>query len=342
MIAGRGGGDMRRTADLTELAPVVRAATGRRPVAARRLAGGSKKGVYRVRLDDAGTVVVYLWRPDEDFWPATTRRDGGPADPFAHASGLRLFAAAHRRLSALGIGVPEIVLCDERRRWVDADVVVVRDIPGPSLETLLRHGPQPVTMDALAEGLERMHRCPAPAIGKVGPVESGARIGETRCERLGYERALADLRDAARREPRLAAAEDRLAATLGALFDRVVPRPPAGLIHGELGGDHVLVRADGTPVLIDIEGTMYFDPEWEHAFARIRFGADHPRLVRGPLDEARLRCYTLAHHLSLVAGPLRLLDGDVPGRAGFTAIAEYNLAAALTFDADRPVSAVDN
>lgn len=185
-----------------------------------------------------------------------------------------------------------------------------------------------------------MRRCPAPAIGKVGPVESGARISETRCERIVYDRALRDLADAARREPRLAAAEDRLAGMLCTLFDRVVPRPPAGLIHGELGGDHVLVRPDRAPVLIDIEGAMYFDPEWEHAFARIRFGDDYPLLVRGALDEARLRCYALAEHLSLVAGPLRLLDGDIPDRAGFTAIAEYNLSAALGFDPDRDVSTV--
>lgn len=29
-----------------------------------------------------------------------------------------------------------------------------------------------------------------------------------------------------------------------------------GLIHGELGPDHVLVASDGTPVLIDIEGEL--------------------------------------------------------------------------------------
>ena len=329
---------MRRTADLTELTPVVRAATGRRPATARRLTGGSKKGVYRVRLDDAGTVVVYLWRPDEDFWPATTRPVDGPADPFAHARGHQLFTTAHRRLSAIGVDVPRILLSDERRRWIDAEVVIVEDIAGPSLETLLQRGPQPATMDALATALDRMHRCPAPAIGKVGPVEAGARISETRCERIVYRRALADLTDASRREPRIAAAEDRLATTLRTLSDRVSPRRPAGLIHGELGGDHVLVRPDGTPVLTDIEGAMYFDPEWEHAFARIRFGAHHPRLVRGALDQDRLRFYTLAEHLSLTAGPLRMLDGDFPGRAGMAAIAEYNLRAALAFDPDRGVS----
>jgi hypothetical protein len=49
------------------------------------------------------------------------------------------------------------------------------------------------------------------------------------------------------------------------------------------------------------------------------------------LDEARLRFYALAHHLSLVEGPLRLLDGDFPDRARMLAIATANTERALTF-----------
>jgi hypothetical protein len=37
----------------------------------------------------------------------------------------------------------------------------------------------------------------------------------------------------------------------------------------------------------------------------------------------------LAQRLSLTAGPLRLLDGDFPGRTFMTDIAEYNLNQAL-------------
>jgi len=39
---------------------------------------------------------------------------------------------------------------------------------------------------------------------------------------------------------------------------------------------------------------------------------------------ARLNLYRLAMHLSLVAGPLRLLDGDYPDREPMLRIAEYN------------------
>jgi hypothetical protein len=91
----------------------------------------------------------------------------------------------------------------------------------------------------------------------------------------------------------------------------------------------VLVDRDAHPVLIDIEGLMYFDIEWEHVFLRIRFGKRYQRLHRDGLDERRLSLYMLAMRLSLVAGPLRLLDGDFPDREAMMGIAEHNLQQAL-------------
>jgi hypothetical protein len=86
----------------------------------------------------------------------------------------------------------------------------------------------------------------------------------------------------------------------------------------------VLVDREGHPVLIDIEGLMYFDAEWEHVSLALRFGRQY-RMLREPgLDSARLNLYRLAMHLSLVAGPLRLLDGDYPDREPMLSIAEYN------------------
>jgi hypothetical protein len=43
----------------------------------------------------------------------------------------------------------------------------------------------------------------------------------------------------------------------------------------------------------------------------------------------RLRFYQLAMHLSLVAAPLRILDGDFPDRDGMMGTAEHNLNRAL-------------
>ena len=109
------------------------------------------------------------------------------------------------------------------------------------------------------------------------------------------------------------------------------PRADYRLIHGELGPDHVLIDERGEPVLIDIEGLMFFDVEWEHVFLRLRFGERYRSLGEDGLDEERLRFYRLAMHLSLIAGPLRLLDGDFPDREPMLRIAEYNIGRALEF-----------
>jgi hypothetical protein len=53
--------------------------------------------------------------------------------------------------------------------------------------------------------------------------------------------------------------------------------------------------------------------------------------VRLPdLDQARLRFYRLARHLSLVAGPLRLLDGDFPDREFMLEIVHWHTDRALS------------
>ncbi|MEU9476814.1 hypothetical protein [Streptomyces sp. NPDC048191] len=113
------------------------------------------------------------------------------------------------------------------------------------------------------------------------------------------------------------------------LAARIGPRADHVLVHGELGPDHVLLDADGRPALIDVEGLMYFDAEWEHVFLRLRFGPHYDALRADGLDADRMRLYRLAMHLNLVAGPLRLLDGDFPGSGLMRDIAEHNLAEAL-------------
>lgn len=293
---------------------------GRRIGGVERLRGGSKKGVYRLAFDDGSTVVAYLWDAAEDYWP-----DRGEArddsDPFAHASGVDLFLAAHRHLDALGIRVP-------RLHWADAEIALVEDVRGGTLEALLDRDPERArpAMRRLAEILETMRRQRGPGFGKVAfpPGRAGGS-----CEEVVLGRALGDLAEAASRDARMAAAHDRVRDVVHDLAAAVPPRSRHGLVHGELGPDHVLVDELGDPVLIDVEGLMFFDVEWEHAFLRIRFGEHYRHLRAAGLDERRLAFYTLAMRLSLVAGPLRLLDGDFPDRAFMRGIAEHNLREAL-------------
>ncbi|MFH8516174.1 phosphotransferase [Streptomyces gelaticus] len=165
--------------------------------------------------------------------------------------------------------------------------------------------------------------------GRLDLLERGDRVSDVPCERRVLERALRDLDEAAERNGGIATAGAALRDRLRELAERVRPRTEYRLIHGELGPDHVLVDADGRPVLIDIEGLMYFDIEWEHVFLQLRFGKRYAALDRSGLDPRRLDLYMLAMRLSLVAGPLRLLEGDFPGRAFMRRIAQHNAKEAL-------------
>ncbi|WP_329115350.1 phosphotransferase family protein [Streptomyces sp. NBC_01465] len=301
---------------------------GRRGLdAVTRLRGGSKKGVYRLGFDDGFSAILYVWSAGENYWP---ERDAEP-EPFADGTGADLFGAAHRTLDELGVRVPELYVLDRSRSVYPEDVALVEDVRGGSLEALLKTDPAGgrQALDRLGSALRVMHGHTAPRAGKVALVERGESVPADSCEQAVTDRALRHIAEIAVRDERGARARTRLDDAVRTRAAAVEPRSEYRLIHGELGPDHVLVGPDGELVVIDIEGLMYFDVEWEHVFLAHRFkGGYEPLRVPG-LDDARLRLYTLANHLSLVAGPLRLLDGDFPDREAMAGIAEHNLAMVL-------------
>jgi Phosphotransferase enzyme family len=363
------------------LAGVVRAAfgPGRRLAAVDRLRGGSKKGVYRLIFDNGATVIGYLWNEAENYWPAAQHEAGeSHADPFSDASGADLFEASHAYLDGLGVRVPQVYLLNRSRAAYPADIALVEDVPGESLETRLERG-LPGADQALAQlavAISVMHQQRGPRFGKLAYVigsasqdgsaqDGSAQVGSASqdgsaqdgsaedgstacqdgaaqdgtaqdaagsylsCEQVVLDRALADLDTAAARVERVAAARGQLADVTHGLAAAVPARAQYGLIHGELGPDHVLIDEQGHPVIIDIEGVMFFDVEWEHAFLELRFGEHYWWLRASDLDDRRLRFYRLALCLSLIAGPLRLLDGDYPDREPMLEIVEYNITRAL-------------
>jgi hypothetical protein len=300
-----------------------------------RLAGGSKKGVYRLNLDDDRTALVYAWDAAEDYWQGVLPEGAAddPADPFTHASGLALFEAAAGRLAAAGVRCPEILFTDRTRTLYPADIAVVEDVAGGSLEALLERDPAAAErpLSVLADWLAAMAAVRSPVFGKVAFVDAGGRSPWPSCERVMLDRALAELAEIASRDPRAARAEGRLEETLHSLAEPIKPRTASALVHGELGPGHVLLDQGGNPVLIDIEGAMYFDAEVEHTWMRITFGDHYAPLNRGDLDENRLRLYQLCTHLDLVAGPLRIADTTHPERDWFRTIANHHLQRALEF-----------
>ncbi|GLY29325.1 aminoglycoside phosphotransferase family protein [Kineosporia sp. NBRC 101731] len=320
---------MNRTADTENLAGLVQIALGTAvPVTGiQRLRGGSKKGVYRVHLGGPPTsVMVYSWAQEENFWPRATDAPD-PGDPFAAATGLpRLLAATHE-LQTAGVRSPRVLWSDDSHQHYPADVAVIEDVPAGSLETLMDTDPAraETVLHDLAASLTRLHARTTDHYGPLGHLENYG----TSCEQMVLQRARGDLDEGARRDERLRAAHPLILQRLHDLHDRVRPRQKYSLIHGELGPDHVLVDTAGQSVLIDIEGLMFFDIEWEHAFLELRFHDRYTALAVDALDEDRLRLYRLAMRLSLVTGPLRLLDGDFPDRTPMQHIAEHNLQMTL-------------
>jgi hypothetical protein len=330
--------DERRFADVASLSPAVRAAFGRarRLLRAERLAGGSKKGAYRLTMDDGGTVLLYAWDDSEDYWHGVLPAGADdPADPFSHASGLTLFEGAARRLTATGVRCPEILFTDRSRALYPADIAVVEDVAGGRLEALLDKDPVAAErpLAVLAGWLSAMAEIRSPSFGKVAFVDAGGRARGTSCAAVMLDRALTELAEIAGRDRRAAAAQGRLTEALHSLAEPIQPRAAASLVHGELGPDHVLLDRRGEPVLIDIEGAMYFDAEVEHVWMRMRFGRHYAQLSRGALDEGRLRLYQLCMHLDLVAGPLRIAGTSHPEREWFRGVAEHHLQRALEFPA---------
>src|SRR5690606_34809552 len=96
------------------------------------------------------------------------------------------------------------------------------------------------------------------------------------------------------------------------LWAQLTPRSTYHLLHGELAGNHVLVRAkDHAVYFIDIEGIHFADLESEHTFLQMIYGeADYRYLTRSNLDPARMAFYKFAMHVSLAyAGSCFMLRG---------------------------------
>ena len=298
----------------------------RRAIGCERLTGGTKKGVYRLRLDDRSTVILYVWAAGENYWPPSSA--SVPDDPFVDASGAGLFAAAHAALVGARVRVPDLLLLDRDGRHLAADLALVEDVVGGKLEALMTRDPDAAAapLAELAAALRRMHTTAGPRWGRL---VTDAATSPRRPEDMILDRVMGHLDAAAARDGRLAAARHRIADHVRALREQVAARQAYALVHGELGPDHVLLGPAGESVLIDIEGVTWFDVEWEHAWLRMRFGNAYPALRPVDLDPHRLEYYRYAQVIALIEGPLRIADSDFPDRQWMLDLAEWNITKAL-------------
>ena len=93
----------------------------------------------------------------------------------------------------------------------------------------------------LREALTAMRHDISTSFGKVAIVDAGNGVADRAASEVILRRSLGHLAEAAGYEPRLDAARHAIAAKLRELAGAVRPRSGYGLIHGELGADHVML-----------------------------------------------------------------------------------------------------
>jgi len=114
---------------------------------------------YRAPVDDSS--VIGPVRDDAECYLLAGGADVGndTADPFADASGADLFAVSHGYLQSLGVRTPELYLLDTSRVEFPADIAVVEDIGGGTLQEHWQRQPDDVgrLTAKLGEMLQAMH-----------------------------------------------------------------------------------------------------------------------------------------------------------------------------------------
>jgi len=139
-----------------------------------RLAGGSKKGAYRLTMDDGGTVLLYAWNDAEDYCRRPARRRRRSGRPSSHPSGLTPFETAARRLASAGVRV--LRSCSRTGPGLyPADIAVVETLSAAARNAVgnrSRGGGRPLPCCGLAG---RHVRRPVRVIREVAFVDAGGR-----------------------------------------------------------------------------------------------------------------------------------------------------------------------
>lgn len=281
-----------------------------------RLAGGTRKGVYRLKLGEGGSVILYTLSASESYW---FDQNIGPGDPFTETFGIEFMEAAAVALANAGVRSPKIYLTDRSRSLYPGDIVLVEDIPDGTLEAYVTANTRIASSKTLLElggMLTSMSKQSSPKLGKLFSIASGLSPQGQTAERIVFDRAIRHLDILSKKIEVINNIFPHIEAKLNAGYSDIKPRSYYNLVHGELGPDHVLLDSSQRPVIIDIEGLMFFDVEWEHAFIKMRFGEMYEALeMQIELDPVRMAFYELTQSISLVEGPLRILNTDFPDKA---------------------------
>lgn len=291
-----------------------------------RLNGGAQKVVYQLDFLNGFSCMLYVWDLSMNYF----REEIEHSDHDMRSYGADLFCENNQVLTQLGIPTPELYNLNLERREYAFDYALVERIGGGKAEDYFAHpdtAEQQRLFRQIGEMVAKMHDSARDVHGRPGQTKSPRKS----CQQELVDNALRQITYAASYLPEIAAAQEGLMSVLQECSSRILPRTSYGLIHGELGPDHILVNANLEPYLIDIEGVTYFDIEHEHSFLEFRFGEHYRYFRQDHLDPDRMAFYRLHHHISLIGGGLKLLHRGFPNRQFAQGIVDHHLKCALKY-----------
>ncbi|WP_342760326.1 phosphotransferase [Paenibacillus sp. PK3_47] len=219
---------------------------------------------------------------------------------------------------------------NSKRDHYSFDYAFVECVPGQNAEEYLQSEDDPgkaLLLERIGELLAKMHGDVREAYGKL----NAPLIQSPECHLLHVKNAEVQLAYSVQYIDEIRANRPKLLNTLYKFAEKIKPRRQYRFIHGELGPDHILFNEKLEPYLIDIEGAMFFDMEYEHCFLDLRFGEYYRYLKSEALDPDRMQFYRLHQHISLISAGLKLLHRGFPDQQFAKGLAEYHCQRVLQF-----------
>lgn len=302
--------------------------TGYHPEEANQMHGGAQKAVYTVRCSNGFRFVLYVWdvrmnyfREELEQKKAAEAMSGYGGEPFR---------TVNEFMEKLQVRTPKLYHFESGATTGDADFAFVEYVEGREASDFFQADAklQDRIFEPLADMLNRLHRQTRTYWGKLQEPLTQSASG---CHLPMLAQARRELAYLAENVPVFRNHHDRFVEVIQGLAGKIQPRPAYGFIHAELGPNHVLVDRELRPWFIDIEGALFFDPEYEHSFMEFRFDNYDRYLRTGGLDPDRMAFYKLYHHISYSDAAHRLLQRGFPDAETVKEIMEFNTQSALHF-----------
>lgn len=286
--------------------------------------GGAQKAIYKVICTNGFACMLYVWDISSNYFQEELL-----SEPTFHPSyGSSLFTMNTGFLHNHGIRTPALYDLNNDRKRHHFDFALVEYIEGKTAEDYFQHTDS-ISKDRLFQRIgdmvSGMHQIERNMHGKV----HNPNHKETTCSKLKLIDAAKSLTYASKYLLRVKENYKQLLEKLYELESQIQPRSRYHFIHDELGPNHILVNHQMQPCLIDIEGAGFFDLEHEHSFIALRFGEFYRYFKQKDLDPARMSFYRYCHHLSLMAGGLKLLHRQFPDQQFARILAAYHSKQAI-------------